>query len=58
MRLLKRFGQNRYIDGMHLLALCQKLVREAVSTAADGSGTPADPYVMTTPAKWISRWRA
>jgi hypothetical protein len=56
-RILKRTGQNIYVDGLHLLALCEKLVTEALEQQAAGDGTPGNPYVMSTPAQWINRWR-
>jgi hypothetical protein len=57
-RILKRIGKPLYIDGLHLLALCQKLVREAAETLPVGAGTPADPYTLRLPSEWIKRWRA
>lgn len=57
-RFLKQNGQSVYIDGFHLLALCQKLVRETQEAPPNGSGTADVPYVMTTPSNWIARWRA
>ncbi|EAQ67559.1 hypothetical protein MED121_16569 [Marinomonas sp. MED121] len=57
-RYLKRTGQELYLDGFHLLALCQKLIREMKSLDAQGNGTPKQPYIMTSPEQWISRWRA
>ena len=57
-RILKRKGQELYLDGFHLLALCQKIIKQSQESDADGQGTPANPYVMKTPQQWISRWRA
>jgi hypothetical protein len=54
---MKRLGKPIYVDALHLLALCQKLVREAAGGAADGAGTPENPYTMKLASQWISRWR-
>lgn len=56
-RYLKRFGADDFIDGVHLLSLCQKLVREQAGQAALGAGAASAPYTMTSPAQWIARWR-
>lgn len=56
-RFIKRIGRNEYVDGFHILALVQKLVREAAESDAQGSGKPDAPYTMSEPEHWISRWR-
>lgn len=58
-RFLKRRGTNIHVDGFHLLGLIEKLLHETrLDADLEGDGTAAHPYVMTTAADWIARWRA
>ncbi|MDQ0085609.1 MULTISPECIES: hypothetical protein [Variovorax] len=58
-RHLKRTGQHLYVDGLHLLGICERLMKEAVLAGAPGgAGTPAAPYTMANAGDWVARWRA
>lgn len=47
-RHLKRTGQHLYVDGLHLLGICERLMKEAVLAGAPGgAGTPAAPYTLS-----------
>jgi len=57
-RYLKRTGKNLYVDGLHLLSLCERLTKDAALPGAPaGGGTPAAPYTMDTAGAWVARWR-
>ena len=56
-RVIKRIAQPIYVDGFHLLGLCEKLVSEALEEEADGVGTAENPWTMSNPKQWIARWR-
>ena len=57
MRLMKRKGQEVYLDGFLLLSLCQKLVRLAIESQPAGTGSPENPYVLANASQWIWLWR-
>lgn len=58
-RYLKDKHTNQYIDGMSLLALCQKIQLQ-ISNLPEmngrliGEGTPSNPYIMSKPMDWIA----
>lgn len=57
-RYLKRTGQHVYVDGLHLLSLCERLTKEAALPGAPvGNGSPASPYTMDNAGAWVARWR-